>query len=176
MIKRLTSPDWFPRDDVIYTSDSGSMNMHILRVFEIQLNNGVREIAIEKKPFLLTIDGHASRKRIEWLEKCVIISRDAVFAPENTSHFLQPCDKDIKKRINREMRIIRDELNKIAIFDHRTIQFKLMCADIAHERITTEYCVIAFCKTGLFPFNRNVSDRFRPHVVDLCTCDATSAV
>lgn len=92
---------------------------------------------------------------------------EAVLAPANTSHFLQPCDQDVNKTFQGRVRLVRDELTKYVITDTKSIGVKLMCGVCAFKEISAADCAMAFCKTGIYPFQRDFASRFRPAVIEL---------
>ena len=118
-----------------------------------------------------SLDNHGSRMGMEWTEQARKIGCKVVTASANTAHFLQPCDQNINRRFKTGIRDVRDVLLRCSLSDHRSVQFQLMCAVKAQARICTEDCVRAFCKTGLFPFNRHFACQFKKQntIIDFTT-------
>lgn len=168
LIGNLISEGWFPEGGVVLCTEKGSMDMTVLPFFIKHLNTFVRQFVAPEVHYLLTLDGHGSRKGMEWVEECVNNNCEVVVAPANASHFLQPCDQAINKTFNRHIRDVRDELMKQRVTDTTSIGVKLMCGVRAFQQITIEDCASSFCKTGIFPFQRNFARRFKlVAVIDL---------
>lgn len=169
--EHTTRVGWFPKNGVVVCSENGSMDMNILPLFIQHINKFVRQFVPPETSYITTLDGHGSRKGIEWVELCTRNNCEVVLAPANTSHFMQPCDQDVNKTFATQVRSIRDELRKCAITDTKSIQVKLMCGSFAFKKVSVQDCVFAFCRTGLFPFQRNFAARFKAEVIDLCDSD-----
>lgn len=67
----LPSSTWFPEDCVVFCTENGSMDINVLPIFVQHLNKFVLKVVPAEKSFLLTLDGHGSRKGVEWLELCI---------------------------------------------------------------------------------------------------------
>lgn len=145
----------------------GSMDMEVLPRFIEHLNRFVRQFVDENDHFLLKLDNHGSRKRFEWIEQCVRVTFEAVLAPANTSHFLQPCDQQINKRFQNEIGLTRDNLARYRALDIRSFGIRLMLAVQVHAKISQRDCSSSFAKTGLFSFQRNFADCFKVPVITI---------
>ena len=110
---------------------------------------------------LLTLGGHSSRGGHLWVDICKSYNIEVIQAPANTSHFLQPCDQTINKKFKPTIRKVRDDLCSAVLANTRTVQFKLMCAIVGHDMISTDDIRRSFQDTGLFPLNHDFSKRFR---------------
>lgn len=151
---------WFPaKTAVIKMSTNGSMEMDILESAIKHIARNIREIVGNAK-VILTLDGHASRNGVGWIEECRRQNIEAVIAPANTSHILQPCDKRVNKKFKSAGRTLRDAFLSIGNFDHRQVSFNLACAIHAFDAITSADIIESFRETGLFPFERNFGERF----------------
>lgn len=120
------------------------MDMTVLPLFITHLNTFVRKYVAGDTHYLMTLDGHSSRKGFEWVELCMKNKLEAVVAPANTSHFLQPCDQDVNKTFQGRVRLVRDELTKYVITDTKSIGVKLMCGVCAFKEISAADCAMAF--------------------------------
>lgn len=140
--------------------------MSVLPLFMKHLDRFVRKYVNKDDHYVLTLDGHGSRKGFQWIEACMENKCEVVLAPANTSHFLQPCNQDIKKAFNKHVRELRDEPMK-EVAEVKSIGLKLMCGVKAYAQISVEKCVTSFCKTGIFPFQREFAKRFQAAVIEL---------
>ena len=174
---RYAVPGWFPDEEgVIKVTENGSMEMGILQAFITHISKHFQKI-VGSQSVLLTLDGHASRNGTGWIEECRRNNIDAVIAPANTSHFLQPCDQAVNKRCNTAMRELRDAYVMQSNIDTRKVNFNLACAVHAHEQITTREITKSFAETGLYPFQMNFAQRFHRNIDGLrngarCKSDA----
>ena len=140
-------------------TENGSMEMEILQAFITHISKHFQKI-VGSLSVLLTLDGHASRNGAGWIEECRRHNIDAIIAPANTSHFLQPCDHAVNKRFNTAMREFRDAYGMQDNIDTRKVNFNLAYAVHAHEQITTMEITEGFAQTGLQPFQLNFAQRF----------------
>lgn len=104
---------------------------------------------------------HSSRKCKDWIEVCRKNRSEAVVAPANTSHFLQPCDQNINRRFKNSLRTIRGAFCRCGLTDTRQINFNLACWVHGCASITPADINAAFEKTGTFPVDNNFADRFK---------------
>lgn len=132
---KYIKPNWKPRNAVIKVSDNGSMEKPILAAAVKHINRLVRQFLPDEQ-YPICLDGHSSGKGTEWIEECVKSGCKAVIQPENTSHFLQPCDQSINKRFNEGMRELRDAFRRVGTVDTRLVNFNLACVINAYKRIT----------------------------------------
>lgn len=155
------SPGWFPADKaVVKVSEHGSMEMGILHAAIEHANNCIRRV-VGDEPVILTLDGHASRNGTGWIEACREHNIEAVIAPANTSHILQPCDKDVNKKIKVSVRELRDSFCSQGSVDTRKVNFSLACGVYGLSKVTGADISKSFAATGLFPFERDFARRFR---------------
>ena len=97
----FTRKGWFPDDGVIVCSERGSMTSDLLPVFIRHLNRNIRNVVSEDEHVLVTLDGHSSRKGLAWLREAKQAKMVVVRSPANTTHFLQPWDLRVNKRISK---------------------------------------------------------------------------
>ena len=164
---RYSVPGWFPDEEgVVKMTDNGSMEMDVLQAFISHISKHFRKI-VGKQSVLLTLDGHASRNGAGWIEECRRNNIEAVIAPANTSHFLQPCDQAVNKRFNSAMRELRDAYVSQCDVDTRKVSFNLACAVHAHEQITATEITKSFAGTGLYPFQLHFALRYKKNTDEL---------
>ena len=174
---RYAVPVWFPDEEgVIKVTENGSMEMENFQAFITHISKHIQKI-VGRQSVLLTLDGHASRNGAGWIEECRRNYIDAVIAPANTSHFLQPCDQAVNKRFNTAMREFREAYVIQSNIDTREVKFNLACAVHSHEQITTMEITKGFAETGLHPFQLNFAQRFHRNIDGLrndarCEADA----
>lgn len=65
VVRNLACFKWFPKDAVVVCTEKGSMDMNILPLFVQHLNKFVRKYVPENYHYMLTLDGHGSRREIE---------------------------------------------------------------------------------------------------------------
>lgn len=126
-LSSLLREDWFPRDGVVICTENGSMTMAAMPLFISHLEKFVRTIVPSPTSYCVTIDGHSSRKGIDWIEQCIKNNAEVAQSPADTSHFLHPCDADVNKNFKSNIRSVRDDLCDGLIVDTKCIWFKLMC-------------------------------------------------
>lgn len=86
-----------PRDAFVQCTENGSMEIQILEVFMKRVDTFLRKRIPAPESNLLAMDGHSSRKGIQWVMNCEENDSIPVLKPENTSQILQPCAKRINK-------------------------------------------------------------------------------
>ena len=170
IILPFTKPGWFPGDGVIEVSKNGSMEGNLLATYVRHLDAFARRFVSQEEKILLCLDGHASRKSIEWLELCVERNIECIVNAANTSHFLQPCDQLINKRFHDCMREIRDEFCRQGHVDTTKVNFNFACAVYAWRNIGTKNVTNSFNVTGLFPFKRDFAVQFKRQEEDFKAC------
>lgn len=158
----LLTESWFPSKGVVVCSENGSMTMDFMPLFVEHVNNFDRTIVPSEVSYCVTIDGHSSRKGVDWIEKCMQNKIEVAQTPANTSHFLQPCDQSVNKNYKVNIRKVRDKLTKGVIVDTKTIGFKLMCAAKAWEMITIDNVKTSFRKTKMWPVDHRFITFFAP--------------
>ena len=93
----LTNQEWLPGDVVIRCTENRSVDMPTLPFIADHIDSYVRRFVPRSQPIVLLLDGHSSRKGIEWVRKAEQLNIILVLLPAHTTHFLQPCDSDINK-------------------------------------------------------------------------------
>lgn len=135
---RYASSAWFPsRSAVVKVTENGSMEMDVLEAAVKHVNKFIRD-AVGDNRVVLTLDGHSSRNGTGWVDQCRANNIDAIIAPANTSHFLQPCDQYVNKRFKNAIRELRDNFCATGLVDTRKVNFNLACGVYAYEQITTQ--------------------------------------
>ncbi len=109
---------------------------------------------------LLSLDGHKSTIGWEWLELCQQNNCEAVRAPANTSHFLQPRNQFVNKAFKGAVRGMRDEMTSMAIANAKSVQFKLISGVFVFHRISTQDIRKSFQVTCLASVKWEFSKRF----------------
>lgn len=72
------------------------------------------------------LDGHASRKGWEWIDKSIDLNIEVVQNPTNTSHFVQICDSEINKMFKKSCQDLRDKLAGYFLVNFGQMRMKLM--------------------------------------------------
>ena len=160
-LERFTRPRWFPNDGVIICSEKGSMTMDIIPTFIKHMNAFIRKETPAEKHVLLTLDGHSSRNGLSWLKEAEKNKIIVVKAPANTSHFLQPCDQTINKRIAKGVRRSRDTLIKAGFLNNKCVQVKLISALSAMSDISPNDVRTSFTNIGIWPHDFRFVKGFR---------------
>ena len=168
-LRVLTEDGWFPSDASLVMAEKGSMEMCIIPLFMQHLNRFVRQYVPSEQHYVLVLDGHISRKGVDWLELAQEMNFVVVQSPANTSHFLQPCDQQVNKTFQTTVRSVRDALcaaskNAVGV---RNIKIKLMLAVIACEAIIAEDIRVSWISTGLWPMDFKFPDRWRTRQDDM---------
>ena len=88
----------FPKDACVIMTEKGLMDMATIPSFMKHLDKFVRQHVPHEKAYLLVLDGHSSRKGVEWIEVARNRNCEVVQSPANMSHVLQPCDQHVNKR------------------------------------------------------------------------------
>ena len=156
----LTADDWFPRDAVVLMTENGSIEKRIIKYIIQHINKHVRKILPEEDRYCLTLDGHTSRKGVEWLQYARSVNCEVVQLPSDTSHFLQACDRKVNKKIKNTMREYRDMLNKCFCVDPKTVQISLMIGVGAYASIDNATARQSFAECGLWPMNFRFLNKF----------------
>lgn len=159
-LRKLTNRGWFPCDGHVAVSENGSMDMNIISIFIHHLNRFVRKFVPREKHYVLLLDGHSSRKGIDWLDLCEENGCEVVQSPANTSHFLQPCDRLVNKKFQHTVRETRDSLCLAAITDTKSMRFKFLCGVRGFEAISLADIRKSWEETGLWPMNFDFADRW----------------
>lgn len=161
IIARFGKNGWFPPEGVITVSDTCSMEGPLLASFVQHFNHTARKKFKRETTVLLSLDGHASRKDLLWLDKCKERNVEDVVNAANTSHFLQPCYQHMKKMFHELMREIRDEFFRQGEVETTKMNFNLAFSLHAWEGITSSHITSSFYVTGLFPFRRYFAVQFQ---------------
>lgn len=127
-LDKLTKPNWFPGEGCVICSENGSMEKYIIPLFIEHLNRFVRKHVHSSNDYLLLLDGHSSRNGADWLVTALSNKCQVAQSPANTSHELQPCDRDVNKKFKSTSRKVRDEICEVQVTDTRTMRVKLAVA------------------------------------------------
>lgn len=146
--------------------------MSVLPLLIQQVNKYVRKHVPSDKQYLLTLDGHGSRKGVEWVELCMKYKCEAVIHQPTPLTSYSPATRTLTKSFKKHIRMVRDEIMKRVVSDGKYIHMKLMCGVKAYKYITVEDCVISSCKTGLFPFQPEFAEIFKRVLIDLTSPDS----
>ena len=161
----LTQPGWMPGDCVIRCTENGSVDMKTLPFVIEHIDRFVRKTLPAEKSYLLFLDGHSSRKGMEWIDVARKKNIEVIILPANTMHFLQPCDSCINKPFQTEIRQVRDELCHMAITNVHSMGLKLKLAVAAYAALRAADVREAFVRTGIWPMDYRFADRLRTPVV-----------
>lgn len=118
----LTQKNWFPDDALFLMTESGSMEKRIIKLVIEHINKFVRQCLLPNLAYCLTLDGHKSREGTQWLEYCNEVKCEVVQSPSDTSHFLQPCDRKVKKTMKESIRNNRDLMCRYTFIDLHSMQ------------------------------------------------------
>lgn len=143
---------WFPEDVGIAVSESGSVTKGILIKYIEHFNKHVRVLVPHTEHVLLLLDGHKSRKGIDWIESAMERKIIVAQSPANTSHYLQAADQDINKVLQKCGRRAKDILASM-IVQADSVQFKFIRAIYGHSWILSETIKNSWRKTGLWPMD-----------------------
>ena len=152
---------WMLSDACVTISDKGSMDMELIKTFVQHLDRFVRKHLPGSLSYVLLLDGHGSRRGVEWLNICQDKKCEVVQSPENTSHFLQPCDQFIKKVFQETIRSTRDSFCAEAITDTKAVGIRSMCGINGYQNITTQHVRDSWKETGLWPMDYGFSEKLR---------------
>lgn len=137
------------------------MDMNVIKICVQHLDTFVRKHLPGSIPYVLVLDGHGSRKGVEWLCLCQERNCEVVQSPANTSHFLQPCDQFINKVFQETIRTTRDDLCKEAVTDIKAVGFRLMCAINGFQHITVKHVQESWKVTELWPVDYRFVDKLK---------------
>lgn len=152
---------WFPKDGVIKVTENGSMEKDVIAAMMKHINKYVRNFVPEEKVYAITLDGHSSRKGIEWIEVCRENRAEAVVNASDTSQVLQPCDQDVNHVIQSSTRTMRDTFLRCGTFDTKQVTFNLACAIWAYEQVTAAHISCSFHRTCVFPLRPSFAEEFK---------------
>lgn len=124
--ERFTGKGWFRYDGIISCRDRGSLTSELLPLFIRLLNTNIRNVVHEEKHVVLMLEGNSSRKGPSWLREANELKLILVLSSANTTHFLQPCDRRVNKRISKELRRTRDSIIEAGMISTNAVQFKLI--------------------------------------------------
>lgn len=158
-LERFTNEGWFPEDASIVMSENGYMEKRLVPLYMEHLNRHMRKFVNLSQKYLLTLDGHSSRKGLDWLEAATKNGCEVIQAPANRSHFLQPCDQHLNKAFAQTVRKTRDSLLSAASMDTKSVQFMLVCAIAAFDAIICSDIKRFFVDTGLWPMDYRFATR-----------------
>ena len=153
VLERFTRENWFPHNGVKAMSEKGSMTMQTLPLFMTHFNTFVRRHVPQDEKILMTLDGHSSRKGIDWLDEATKNNIEVAKTPANTSHVLQPCDQRVNKVINSRVRRVRDRLFEAGFNKTKSVKFKLISALAAIDDLSLNDVRVSFSVTGLWPMD-----------------------
>jgi len=142
-------------------SDNGSIDQNLLVAVVEHINKYVRSYLCKDIPFFLTLDRHASRKGQEWISVCRQHNIVAVVNASYTTQITQPCDQDVNKVINSSGKYLRDLFLSSGFFDTRQVAFNLMCGVYGIQAVKPHDITTSFEKTGVFPLDPTVAEKFR---------------
>ena len=129
------------------------MEMRLLKNLVTHINCFVRQHISEDIPYVLTLDGHLSRNRYAWLDYCEKVKCEVIQLPSNTSHFLQPCDRNVNKQLENVVRSFRDKLSKLQCFSLNSVRTKLTLASVGYLSISALNITESFRQCGLWPMD-----------------------
>ena len=93
----LTDESWIPRDCFLGCTQKRSFEMDTRPHIIEHIDKFVRKAVPREKAYILFLDGHGSRKEIEWIEKARTHNIELVVFPANTTHFYNPAIIKLKK-------------------------------------------------------------------------------
>lgn len=153
-IEQYFRENWMPEDAGIAVSENGSMTSELLPLYIKHLIRNARKYAPDENlPLLLLIDGHKSRKGIEWIQEAMRNSIELVQSPANTSHYLQSNDQKVNLCMNRAGKLVRDVLVKESDMPATNINFKLIKGVHSHAAINADIVRSSWTLTGLWPMD-----------------------
>jgi len=148
--EKYFSPDWCDEDVGFAMSPNGSMTKDVLVAYMDHFNKHVRKIVPAEKQLVLILDGHKSRRGIEWIKNGIERNICIVQGPANTTHYLQPADQYINKVLKKFARAFHDALYAY-IHNSTCVQFKIMKCIYGYSKIVDEIVQKSWDKTGLYP-------------------------
>jgi len=153
-IQKYFELDWIPADAGIALSESGSMTIEVLPAYIEHFVRNARKVAQDiNLPLLLLLDGHKSRRGIEWIQLALQNNIEIVQSPANTSHYLQSNDQDVNLIMNRVGKTVRDILVQESDISPTNINFKLVKGTHGYNAITEDVVKASWRKTGLWPMD-----------------------
>lgn len=127
----------------------------------------MRKFVPREQHYVLLLDGHSSRKCVDWFDLCEQNKCELVQSPANTSNFLQPCDRLVNKTFQRTVRETRDALCFAAMKDTKAMRFKLLCGVRGFEAISLAAIGKSWEETGLWLMKFDFAERWRKKMYDL---------
>lgn len=145
---------WLDRDAAMRAAPNGDAEKTTIHLIIDHISLRFRKLAPPSEPLLLLLDGHSSRKGLLWLMKAVERRIEAAKAPASASHFLQPCDETINKKLKTRARKTRGiSLQRSTAAGAGAPQLKLICASHALRWMPPGDATAAFEATGIWPMN-----------------------
>lgn len=93
--------------------------------------------------------------------KCVSSRIEAVVSIAKTSKSIQPCDQNINIKCHELMRELREDFCQEQQVDTTKVNFNIVCAVYTWENLEKLSVTSSFHTTGIYPFQRNIAERFR---------------
>ena len=110
----LTNEDLQPKDCIIRCTETMYVDKNTMPFLAEHINRNIRQSVPHHQPVVLPLDGHSSRKGIDWVQYGKRRNIVVVLLPTSTTHFLQSCDNAIIKTFQGTVRATRDAQLKIA--------------------------------------------------------------
>ena len=157
----LCDKKWYPDDSFEIGTPSGSMDSSVISFAIHHLATHGRRLVGHNKRFVLLLDGHGSRKGVEWLDVSLENDISVVQSPANTSHFLQPCEQDINKMFQRAVRSTKDFLVGIETLNVAVMGLQLKLGIAGYKAVTDDVVKASWRKCGLWPMDYRFVDMAR---------------
>lgn len=87
-----------PNDADIRCTEYGSVDMASMKPIVEHIHKFVRQVVPLHKHVVLFLDGHSSRKRIEWIAVARNFGIEVVVLPAHTTHFYSPVTTKLASR------------------------------------------------------------------------------
>ena len=154
--------EWLDNEAAICATPEGSMEIALMHSLIDHINRFFRKFTPQQNPILVLLGGHSSRNGFFWLMKATKLNAEVVKSPANASHFLQPCDSGINKKLHQHIRKTRDALlRNSAAASAGAPQFKIICASHALRSIAAADVIRSLDSAGLWPLGMRFVEPFR---------------
>lgn len=116
-----------------------------------RISRYIKQFVPRHQPVVFLLDGHSSRKGINWVQYGERHNIVLVLLPANTTHFIQPCNNAISKTFQKTVRATRDTLLKMPQTNVHAMSFKLKLAVAVHAAISEDVLRNALVETEFWP-------------------------
>ena len=82
---------------VVLKSEKGTVEMRFIKLLVEHINEFVRNFVPESLAYCNTLDGHRFRNGYACIEYCRKVGCEVSQLPSDTTHFLQLCNRAVKK-------------------------------------------------------------------------------